>query len=520
YNQGDAAIIDHRTYVMCSDGDMMEGISNEAASMAGHLQLGKLIALYDDNKVSLAAKTDVTFTEDVGARFEALAWHVQHVDDGNDAAAIDRALTTAENVTNKPSLIIVHSHIGYGSPEQDSFKAHGEPLGPENVKKTKEHLGWPLEPDFYVPDDVLAFYRDIGDRGTQNQRAWQSTFDAWKNANGDLWTNYERALDKRAPQIAWPEFTAKNADNIATREAGGTVINAIAKAAPELIGGSADLDPSTKTYLEGFGDFQPGSYGGRNIHYGVREHAMAGINNGLALHGGLLPFGATFLNFLDYMKGAVRLAALNKIRCYYVLTHDSIFLGEDGPTHQPIEHLAHMRATPNLTVLRPADAIETLAAWKLMIDAKEGPWALVLSRQKLPYLGDRAVDMRKGAYVLVDTAGTPDVILIATGSEVQLAVKAAVLLDDAGKKTRVVSMPSWELFAGQPQTYRDSVLPPAVSARVSIEAASTFGWKQWVGDRGIAFGVDHFGTSAPAADIAKEYGFTPEHIAEVAKQLF
>jgi transketolase len=520
YDRGGDAILDTFTYVMCSDGDMMEGVSNEAASMAGHLQLGKLIALYDDNKVTLAATTDVTFTEDVGARFEALGWHVQRVSDGNDVDAVDRAITAAKTVTNKPSFIQVRTHIGYGSPEQDSFKAHGEPLGPENVKKTKERLGWPLEPDFYVPDDVLAWYRNLGERGAQLEAQWQGTFDTWASANAELCAQYRRTLDKKLPAVDWPVFTSANGDNIATREAGGTIINAIAAAAPELVGGSADLDSSTKTYLKDFGDFQPGSYAGRNIHYGVREHAMAAINNGIALYGGLLPFGATFLNFLDYMKGAVRLAALNKIRCYYVLTHDSVFLGEDGPTHQPIEHLAHMRATPNLTVLRPADALETLEAWKLMFEAQDGPWALVLTRQKLPFLGARRVDMHKGAYVLVDTDGTPDLILIASGSEVSLAVQAATLLAGMGLQTRVVSMPCWELFAAASQEYRDSVLPPNVTARMSIEAASTFGWKQWVGDRGFAFGIDHFGTSAPAADIAKEYGFTPEHIAKLAREQF
>jgi transketolase len=520
YDRGGDAILDTFTYVMCSDGDMMEGVSNEAASMAGHLQLGKLIALYDDNKVTLAATTDVTFTEDVGARFEALGWHVQRVSDGNDVDAVDRAITAAKTVTNKPSFIQVRTHIGYGSPEQDSFKAHGEPLGPENVKKTKERLGWPLEPDFYVPDDVLAWYRNLGERGAQLEAQWQGAFDTWASANAELCAQYRRTLDKKVPAVDWPVFTSANGDNIATREAGGTIINAIAAAAPELVGGSADLDSSTKTYLKDFGDFQPGSYAGRNIHYGVREHAMAAINNGIALYGGLLPFGATFLNFLDYMKGAVRLAALNKIRCYYVLTHDSVFLGEDGPTHQPIEHLAHMRATPNLTVLRPADALETLEAWKLMFEAQDGPWALVLTRQKLPFLGARRVDMHKGAYVLVDTDGTPDLILIASGSEVSLAVQAATLLAGMGLQTRVVSMPCWELFAAASQEYRDSVLPPNVTARMSIEAASTFGWKQWVGDRGFAFGIDHFGTSAPAADIAKEYGFTPEHIAKLAREQF
>lgn len=522
YNR-DQHIIDHFTYVMCSDGDMMEGVASEAASMAGHLQLGKLIALYDDNKVSLAAATDVCFTEDVAKRFEAYDWHTQYIDldEGNDVATIDRAIDEAKSVTGKPSMIVVRTHIGYGSPKQDSFKSHGEPLGPDDVKRTKENLGWPLEPDFYVPEDVLKFYREVGARGGELQAQWQRTFDEWKSANGDLAAQLARTLRNEAPQqIPWPTIDRQNGDNVATRDTGGLVMNAIAATLPELVGGSADLDPSTKTYLKGCGDFQPGQYAGRNIHYGVREHAMGAINNGIALHGGLLPFGATFLNFLDYMKGAVRLAALNSIRCYYVFTHDSVFLGEDGPTHQPIEHLAHMRATPNLKMIRPADALETLAAWKVMIAASEGPWALILSRQKLPYLGDRNADVARGAYTLTETERTPDLILIATGSEVSLAVQAAKILADRGTQTRVVSMPCWELFESQPQSYRDEVLPPDVTARMSIEAAATFGWERWIGTRGFAFGIDHFGTSAPAADIAAEFGFTPEHIADVASQTF
>jgi len=522
YNR-DQHIIDHYTYVMCSDGDMMEGVASEAASMAGHLQLGKLIALYDDNKVSLAAATDVCFTEDVTKRFDAYDWHTQYIDldHGNDVETIDRAISEAKSVTGRPSMIVVRTHIGYGSPKQDSFKSHGEPLGPDDVKRTKENLGWPTEPDFYVPDDVLKFYRDVGARGGELQTEWQRTFDEWKSANGELAAQLERTLENKPPaQIPWPTIDKQNGDNVATRDTGGLVMNAIAATVPELVGGSADLDPSTKTYLKNCGDFQPDQFAGRNIHYGVREHAMGAINNGIALHGGLLPFGATFLNFLDYMKGAVRLAALNTIRCYYVFTHDSVFLGEDGPTHQPIEHLAHMRAIPNLKMIRPADALETLEAWKVMIAAGEGPWALILSRQKLPYLGDRNADVARGAYILSDTESTPELILIATGSEVSLAAQAGKLLNERGTRTRVVSMPCWELFEAQPQSYRDQVLPPDVTARMSIEAAATFGWERWVGTRGLAFGIDHFGASAPAADIAREYGFTPEHITDVASQHF
>ncbi len=522
YNR-DQNIIDHFTYVHCSDGDMMEGIASEAASMAGHLKLGKLIAIYDDNKVSLAAKTDVTFTEDVLARFQAYGWHTEYVDihHGNDVTVLDKTISQAKAITDRPSFIVVRTHIGYGSPKQDSFKSHGEPLGPDDVKATKEKLGWPLEPDFYVPDEVMRFYRDLGANGAQLEAQWQRTYDEWKAANGDLAAQLERALRKDVPaDLPWPVITKENGDNIATRDTGGMVMNAIASALPELVGGSADLDPSTKTYLKDQGDFQPDNYAGRNIHYGVREHAMGGINNGIALHGGLLPFGATFLNFLDYMKGAVRLACLNTIREYYVFTHDSVFLGEDGPTHQPIEHLAHMRATPNLMVVRPADALETLEAWKLMIAAKEGPWALILTRQKVPYLGDRKADVARGAYILSDTEGTPDLILIATGSEVHLATGAAALLKAEGMQARVVSMPCWELFQAQPQSYRDEILPPDITARMSIEAGATLGWERWVGSRGFAFGIDHFGTSAPASAIAKEYGFTAEHVAELAQEHF
>ncbi|HET7814692.1 MAG TPA: transketolase [Candidatus Baltobacteraceae bacterium] len=521
YNR-DQNVVDHFTYVMCSDGDMMEGVSSEAASMAGHLQLGKLIAIYDDNKVSLAAKTDVTFTEDIVKRFDAYGWHTQFIDidHGNDVATLDAAISQAKSVTDKPSFIAVRTHIGYGSPKADSFKSHGEPLGAEAVEATKKNLDWPLEPAFYVPDDVLAFFREAQTRGAQQQQEWQRAFDEWKGENPELAAQWQRTLDKDLPaDLKWPAITKENGES-ATREAGGLVMNAIAGQLPELVGGSADLDPSTKTYLKDFGDFQPDNYAGRNIHFGVREHAMGAIENGLALHGGLLPFGATFLNFLDYMKGAVRLACLNKVRCVYVFTHDSVFLGEDGPTHQPIEHLAHMRATPNLMMVRPADALETLEAWKCVVQAKEGPWALVLSRQKLPYLGDRKADVARGAYIIRDTDSMPDLILIATGSEVSLALSAAEILGGKGMQTRVVSMPCWELFSAQPESYRNEILPPSVTARMSIEAAATFGWERWIGSKGYAYGIDHFGTSAPAKAIAQEYGFTPEHVAQVAQEHF
>lgn len=522
YNRPGHEIVDHRTYCIAGDGDLMEGISEEAISLAGHLQLGKLTLLYDANQTSLAGPTDVTFTDDQIARFDASGWHTQYVDvaHGNDVDAIDEALTIAENVPDRPSFILVRTHIGYGSPRQDSFHAHGEPLGPDNVKKTKERLGWPLEPEFYVPDDALAYFRDLGKKGGERRAEWQQRFDAWKNAFPDLAAQWTRIARKELPQqLSWPSFDAQNG-NVATREAGGAAMNAVAGEIPELFGGSADLDPSTKTYLKGFGDFSPGNYAGRNVHFGVREHAMAAICNGLALHGGIMPYCATFFNFLDYLKPSLRLAALTKLHVIYVFTHDSIFLGEDGPTHEPIEQLAQLRATPNVTVVRPADALETLQAWKLCVQQSEGPWALVLSRQKLPFLGAREAPVGRGAYVLADCDGTPDLILIATGSEVSLAVESKRLLDADGMRVRVVSMPSWELYERQSDEYKESVLPREVRARMSIEAGATLGWERYVGDRGFAFGVDRFGASAPAAEIAKAYGFVPENIARIARERF
>jgi transketolase len=518
-NGGD--LFDHYTYVMAGDGDMMEGVTSEAASLAGHLKLGKLICLYDDNKISLAAPTSVTFTEDVGKRFEGYGWHIQHIDEAHakDVAAIDAAIRKAKGESNKPSIILIHTTIGFASPKAGTFGAHGEPLGADNVTKTKEALGWPVEPPFLVPDDARTYFNERKAAGGKTHAKWDGVYTDWKRANADLAKQFERARDGKLPDdLPWPAFNAENG-SVASRDAGGTVMNAIAKALPELVGGSADLDPSTKTYLKGFGEFQPGTYGGRNVHYGVREHAMAAATNGIALHGGLLPFCATFFNFLDYLKPALRLAAINQIRCVYVFTHDSVFLGEDGPTHQPIEQLAMLRATPNVIDIRPADALETLEAWKFAIQPATGPSVIVLSRQKLPYLGDRNAAVSRGAYILDEPAGTPDLILIASGSEVSLARSTAKLLAAKGTKARVVSMPSFHLFDKQDAAYRESVLPAAIKARVSIEAGTTLGWHKYVGDRGIAYGLDHFGTSAPAPAIEKEYGFTPEHIAEVATGL-
>jgi transketolase len=531
YNR-EQTIVDHHTYVLAGDGDLMEGVASEAASLAGHLQLGKLIVLYDDNKVSLAAATDVTFTEDVRERFEAYGWSTLEVgpESSNDVEALDRAIAEAKADTLRPTLIAIRTTIGYGSPEAGTYKTHGEPLG-KNMEATRKALHWDYPP-FTIPDEPAAFFKETGAKGAGLQAEWNARYDAWKAANSDLAAQFERARDGKLPaDLPWPTFTEENG-SVATRDAGGTVMNAIAAALPELLGGSADLDPSTKTYLKGQGDFQPGNYGGRNIHYGVREHAMAAASSGIAIHGGLLPFSATFFNFLDYLKPALRLAALNQIREVFVFTHDSVFLGEDGPTHQPIEQLAMLRATPNVIDLRPADALETLEAWKYAIQPKTGPSVIVLTRQKVPFLGARDAAVTRGAYVLHPSTSSghadglqqaqgdlPDLILIATGSEVHLAVDAAKLLAAKGTKARVVSMPSWKLFDAQDDAYRASVLPAEVKARMSIEAGATIGWSKYVGDRGIAYGLDHFGTSAPAAAIANEYGFTPEHIADVAAGL-
>jgi transketolase len=521
-NREDQSIVDHFTYCICGDGDLMEGISQEALSLAGHLKLGKLIVFYDDNLISLAGPTDITLTDDPIARFDASGWHTQLVpiDKGNDVAAIDQAIEVAKNVTDRPSFIAVRTHIGYGSPRQDNFLAHGEALGPENVRKSKEELGWPLEPDFYVPEDVLAFYRQIGEKGAELEGRWSETYDIWKRANPALAAALERALRGELPSdLPWPTFDDQNG-NVATRDAGGSVMNAIAMSLPELVGGSADLDPSTKTYLKNCGDFSPGNYAGRNIHYGVREHAMAACTNGIALHGGLLPFAATFFNFVDYLKPALRLGCLAGIHSIYVFTHDSVFLGEDGPTHEPIEQLASLRATPNCYVVRPADALETLEAWKLALARNGAPWAIILTRQKVPFLGARDAAVGRGAYILSESGGDPDLILIATGSEVSLAVDAKKILQDKGVRVRVVSMPCWELYDAQPQSYKDEVLPPSIAARMSIEAGATLGWAKYVGDRGFAFGLDHFGASAPAADLARSFGFTPENVANVALEKF
>jgi transketolase len=540
--QGDD-VVDHYTYVLASDGDIMEGVASEAASLAGTLRLGRLIVLYDANLITLSATTNVTFAEDVGARFDAYGWHVQRVD-GQDAAAVDAALTAARAIGDRPSLIIGRTHIGYGSPhKQDTWHAHGEPLGVEEVRLTKRALGWPDDRHFYVPDEALREFRASVDRGVELEAAWRRRVDAYAIAHPDVAPQFARALAGRLPE-GWeahlPVFTPADGE-MATRDAGGAVIKALAAIVTNLVGGSADLDPSTRTAMTGCGDFEyppkPQSdeslptqgtaggvwgYAGRNVHFGLREHAMAAALTGMALHGGLRPFGATFFSFSDYMRPSIRLAALSNARVIYIWTHDSIALGEDGPTHQPVEQLAGLRAMPNMMIIRPSDATETVEAWRIALTHTDGPVGLVLTRQKLPVL-DRvklssASGLAQGAYVLAEAgAFPPEVILIATGSEVSLALEAHARLAGEGIRSRVVSMPCWKLFDAQPQSYRDTVLPPGVRARVSIEAAAPFGWERYVGLEGAIIGISRFGASAPGSVLMREFGFTPEHVVETAK---
>jgi transketolase len=535
YNRPGFEIVNHFTYAIVSDGDLMEGVSSEAASLAGHLKLGKLIYLYDDNHVTLSAGTDLTFTEDRARRFEAYGWHVQSVVDGNDLTAIHGALRAARGETERPSLILVRTHIGYGSPDkQDSFQSHGSPLGVEEVRLTKEKLCWPAEPPFYIPAQAGKHFREAIERGKLAETEWRDKFSAYARAFPDLAKAFQQGTRGELPD-GWdrdiPIFPA-DAKGLATRVAAGKVMNAVASRLPALIGGSADLNPSTHTALSGLGDFEPigmnlcdkqgaadgvWGYAGRNLYFGVREHGMGAILNGLAAHGGAVPFGATFLIFSDYMRPPIRLAALMGLHVIYVFTHDSIALGQDGSTHQPVEQLAGLRAVPGLTVIRPGDANETAVAWRVALEAGDHPIALVLTRQNVPTL-DRAQfaaaeGLRRGAYVLADAPnGKPDAILIASGSEVGLVMAARQRLRDQKVLTRVVSMPSWELFDAQPQSYRDRVLLPAVHARLAVEAGASQGWHRYVGDRGDVLGVDRFGASAPGDVVMREYGFTVENV--------
>jgi transketolase len=535
FNRPGHEIVDHRTYVLAGDGDLMEGVAHEAASLAGHLELGKLVVFYDSNRICLAASTNLSFTDDVERVFEGYGWHVQKVADGNDLDALARATEAANTVTDKPSLVVVRTEIGYGSPKQGTFGVHGSPLNAEQVNETKKRLGHPSLEPFFVPPEARARFRGTLERGGAAEAEWRGRFEAYREAHPDLAAELER-VTKGELASGWdrdiPTFAVADKP-IATRSAGGKVINAIAARVPELLGGSADLNPSTETALKGAGDFQSPAteggahqgavggewgYGGRNVHYGVREHAMAAVSSGLALHGGVIPFSATFFTFADYMRPAIRLAALMQLRSIYVFTHDSIGVGEDGPTHQPIEHAASLRAIPRLTVIRPADANETASAWRVAM-ARRGPTALLLTRQALPILAGTD-DVAYGGYVLADADGHPDVLLIATGSEVSLAVEARQLLAGRGVKARVVSLPSWELFAAQPQAYRDSVLPPSVLARVAVEAGVPMGWEKYVGPFGSVVAIEgRFGASAPLKVVMEKYGFTAANVAAKAVEV-
>jgi transketolase len=540
YNRPGHRIIDHYTYAICGDGDLMEGISNEAASLAGHLRLGKLIYLYDQNHISLAGATGLIFTEDVAGRYAACGWHTRAVKDGNDTEDVARAIQEAREETNRPSLILVRTHIGYGSPaKQDNFSAHGSPLGEDELKAAKKALGWPTTEKFYLPPEAVEYFRRAKAKGSAAEDEWKTRFTAYRNAFPKEAAELERMIGGTLPdgwQADLPKWSPSD-KAIATRSAGGSALNTLAKKIPNIIGGSADLNPSTDTALKGLGDFQhpesegPGtlgavggvwSYAGRNVAFGVREHAMGAAVNGMAAHGGVLPFTATFFTFSDYMKPAMRLGAISRLKAIYVFTHDSIGVGEDGPTHEPIEQLAGLRAIPGLTVIRPADPNETAEAWAFAI-ANDGPTTLVLTRQVVAQLDrSRAIEpgVARGAYILSEAeGGPPDVILIGTGSEVQLCVGAQDKLKAQGVKARVVSMPSWDLFGAQDASYREQVLPKAIRKRVTVEAGATLGWHRWAGDEGVIVGIDHYGASAPGEEIFKHFGFTAERVAEEALRL-
>ncbi len=528
YNRPGHDIIDHYVYAIVTDGDLMEGIASEAASLAGHLSLGKLIYLYDDNRITIEGSTDIAFTEDRGKRFEAYGWHVQHVPDGLDVDAIDRAIVAAKQDA-RPSIIVVSNIIGYGLPtRQGTAKAHGEPPGEPELDAAKDNLGWPKEPRFYIPDESLAFFRLAATRGSEQEAAWEQKFEAYRAEYPELAAQLARRLAGELPD-GWaddlPEFPA-DAKGMASRASSGKVLNALALKVPDLIGGSADLAPSTNTWLADIPAFSAEERSGRNIHFGVREHAMGAIVNGMAYHGGVIPFGATFFVFSDYMRPALRLAAMSHLGTISVFTHDSIGVGEDGPTHQPVEHMAALRAIPNMLALRPADANEVREAWKLAIEHRHRPTALVLTRQALPTL-DRAPGayaaadgLRKGAYILKDLGeGRPQIILMASGSEVALIVEAGNRLAEQGVAVRLVSFPSWELFAEQDAAYRDSVLPPDVTARLAVEAGVTMGWDRWVGTGGRILGIDRYGASAPVKTVFEKLGFSADNVEKLAKEL-
>lgn len=526
FNKPDFSVIDHFTYGIVTDGDLMEGVTAEAASLAGHLRLGKIIYLYDDNRISIDGSTDLTFTEDRAARFESYGWHVLHVNDGNNPDEIDKAIVLAKQ-DPRPSLIVCKTHIGFGLPtKQDTAAAHGSPPGDEELAGAKEALDWPVEPRFFIPEDALEFFNEALTAGPVIEKQWNELFGSYKEKYPDEANELDRRISRKLTkgwQEKLPEFPP-DPKGMATRAASGKVLNALAAVIPELIGGSADLAPSNKTWIDGSPDFQADQYHGRNFHFGVREHGMGSVINGMAVHGGLIPYGGTFLVFSDYLRPALRVAALSHFQSIWVLTHDSIGVGEDGPTHQPVEHLAALRAIPNLVVLRPGDANETAQAWSYALGNQDGPTALALSRQALPILDrkiySQANGLTRGAYILADLGdGDLDLILMASGSEVDLIVKAGELLAADGLNVRLVSFPSWELFQKQDQKYQEEVFPTRIKSRLAVEAGISLGWREWVGEQGEILAVDRYGASAPAGLIFKEYGLTVENVVKKAKNL-
>lgn len=526
FNRPGHEIINHFTYAIVTDGDLMEGVASEAASLAGHLKLGKLIYLYDDNKISIEGSTDIAFTEDRAKRFEAYGWHVQKVEDGNDIQTIDQAIKTAK-ADPRPSLILCKTIIGFGLPtRQGTAKAHGEPPGQEELDGAKKSLGWPLEPAFYIPEDALKFFREALDKGQKLENSWQEKFNKYRSEYPELAAELERRLSGKLPagwEKSLPVFPA-DAKGMASRVASGKTINALSEVLPELMGGSADLAPSTNTWIQNSPAFSPDDHSGKNIHFGVREHGMGAVVNGMAYHKGLLPYGATFLVFSDYMRPAIRLSALSHLSSIWVFTHDSVGLGEDGPTHQPIEHLAALRAIPNLTVIRPGDANETVEAWRVAILRRNKPTLIALSRQNLPTI-DRnefasADGLHKGAYILKDVGkGKPEIILMASGSEMGVIVAAGKQLEAEGVNVRLVSFPSWELFAEQDKQYQEQVLPKGIEARIAVEAGVSMGWERWTGAKGEIIGIDHYGASAPAPVIFEKFGLSAGNVAAKALRL-
>ncbi len=521
FNKPGHEIIDHYTYVMCGDGDLMEGVASEAASMAGHLALSKLICLYDSNNITIEGGTDIAFTEDVALRFKAYNWNVIHVADGNDHVKIAKAIEDAQKQNEKPTLVVLKTNIAYGSPnKQDTSDAHGAPLGEDEIKLTKKFFGWPEDKSFHVPDEAKVKFEESIQKGAESENQWTEKFNGYKEKYPELTKTFIDAISGFLP-LNWEECLPSFDAPVATRSASGTVLNALAENIPTLFGGSADLAPSNKTFLNNSGIFQKESFEGRNIRFGVREHAMTSVMSGMYLHGGVRPFGGTFLVFADYMRPAIRVASLMNLPVIYVLTHDSVAVGEDGPTHQPVEHIMSLRTIPGLTVIRPADGNETADAWKQAMKTNNGPVAIVLSRQALPILDrdETDGDLSQGAYVIRDTEGKPDAIIIATGSEVHLAVKASEMMKENGKNVRVVSMPSMELFEKAPDYYQERVLPSDVDTRLVVEAGLPFGWEKYAGNKGIIMGIDEFGKCGPGGQVLKEFGFTAERVVEKLESL-